>query len=327
MNSPPQVKILTDISIPQSKLWQEKTDNIRKAIKINIVGIASTPLFLGLLMFLRRNKYDVIITANLRTVFIVGLLQYFFRKKKCKHICLEMMLDEEKSSFFWLLKRFFQRKSFSQMDCIFVSSKSEIKTYSSRLNISPNKFQFLPFHTNIVEPRISEETEDYIFSAGRTERDYSTLIQAVKGLDHKLVIVTDKINVEKIRDGPGAEFLIDLPYQEYLKLLNKAKIVVIPLNPVVKSTGQVVMLEAMALGKPVIASRVTGSLDYIEDGVNGLLVNPKDVLDLRNKIVWLLDNPDRALEIGKKGFHFVKGNLTFEKYVATVLKGAYSLKT
>ncbi|MFH0930615.1 MAG: glycosyltransferase family 4 protein [Candidatus Zixiibacteriota bacterium] len=325
MNFTRKAKILTDISIPQNWLWQEETENIKEKVKINLSVIPNSSILLGLLIFLKRKKYDIIITANLKTGFILGLLQYLFRKKSCKHICLEMMLDEERSSFSWLVKRFLQRKAFSKMDCIFVSSRSEIQTYSRRLDINPEKFHFLPFHTNIVDPKPSEEKEDYILSAGRTERDYPTLIQAIKGLEIKLVIVADDHSLKKIKGASGVKILKDLPYPEYLELLKRAKAVVLPLNPVSKSTGQVVMLEAMALGKPVISSKVTGTLDYIEDGVNGLLVNPKDPTDLRNKLIWLLNKPDKAEQIGEKGFLFVKKHLTFDNYVAKVLKTAYSL--
>jgi len=164
-------------------------------------------------------------------------------------------------------------------------------------------------------------------SAGRTERDYLTLIRAIEGLGLGLIIVTDKNNLKNIRESSGVKILTDLPYEEYLELLKKAKIVVIPLNPRVKSTGQVVMLEAMSFGKPVIVSRVTGSLDYIQDGVNGLLVNPEDADDLRNKIIWLSGHPEKADEIGKRGFLLVKKSLSLERYVAEILEKAYSLRS
>lgn len=320
-----KIKILTDTFIYQSMLWQEKTNSITKT-KLGSIKIFRAPFFSALLMFLRRNSYEVIIISNLRTALIMGLLLYVFGKRKCKYICLELRLDEEKSSFFWLFKRLVQRKSFSQMDCIFVSSRSEVETYSNRLNITADRFKFLHFHTNMVDPTISVAREDFILAAGSTKRDYQTFIQAVTGLQQKIVVVTDQANMKKIKNGLNVEFFLNLPYQEYLRLLSKARMVVVPLNPVVQSTGQVVILEAMALGKPVIASRVTGTLDYIQDGVNGVLVKPKDAVDLRNKIDWLLGHPELAAEIGRKGFLFVKENSTYEKYISAILLKAYSLR-
>ena len=55
----------------------------------------------------------------------------------------------------------------------------------------------------------------------------------------------------------------------------------------------VVAREAMAYGRPVVASAVGGLLDAVEDGVTGLLVPPRDVTALRAALVRLLD--DRGL--------------------------------
>lgn len=63
----------------------------------------------------------------------------------------------------------------------------------------------------------------------------------------------------------------------------------------------IVALEAMALGKPVIASRVGGFSEIIEDGKDGLLFEPKNIFDLANKIVYVLTAEETHLE-------FIKNN-------------------
>jgi glycosyltransferase involved in cell wall biosynthesis len=52
-----------------------------------------------------------------------------------------------------------------------------------------------------------------------------------------------------------------------------------------------VILEAMALGIPVVASNIEGIPEIIEDGVNGFLVNPGDVEELSNKVIQVLKDP------------------------------------
>lgn len=59
-----------------------------------------------------------------------------------------------------------------------------------------------------------------------------------------------------------------------------------------------IMLEAMALGRPVIATRVGGVYRVIQDGVTGQLVPPSDSARLAEQMLQLLDDPARARQIG-----------------------------
>lgn len=62
-----------------------------------------------------------------------------------------------------------------------------------------------------------------------------------------------------------------------------------------------VLLEAMACGKPVIASNLPGVRSVVSDGEDGLLVQPGNVRDLAEKISMLLDHPQRRQEMGARG--------------------------
>ena len=62
-----------------------------------------------------------------------------------------------------------------------------------------------------------------------------------------------------------------------------------------------IMLEAMALGKPVIATGVDELYRLVHDGVNGLVVPPSDSSQLALKIVELLNDPIRARSLGQAG--------------------------
>jgi glycosyltransferase involved in cell wall biosynthesis len=63
----------------------------------------------------------------------------------------------------------------------------------------------------------------------------------------------------------------------------------------------VMMLEAMSLGIPVIASGVGGVLNVIDDGVTGLIVPPSDSRSLADRIISLLQEPSRILQLGLAG--------------------------
>jgi len=58
-------------------------------------------------------------------------------------------------------------------------------------------------------------------------------------------------------------------------------------------------LEAAAAGKPVVASRATGAVDSVLDGVTGMLVPIGDAQALASAIECLLNNPALAHQMGK----------------------------
>jgi spore coat protein SA len=74
-----------------------------------------------------------------------------------------------------------------------------------------------------------------------------------------------------------------------------------------------VILEAMSFEKPVVASSVGGVPEIIADGVNGLLVPPKNPDALATSVNYLLDNTKIAKEIGGNGRKTVLEKYCFEK--------------
>jgi glycosyltransferase involved in cell wall biosynthesis len=61
----------------------------------------------------------------------------------------------------------------------------------------------------------------------------------------------------------------------------------------------VALLEAMAYGKPIVATRVGGIPDVLVDGSEGLLVTPGDVAELAGAVSALVGDPDRAWALGR----------------------------
>jgi glycosyltransferase EpsD len=69
----------------------------------------------------------------------------------------------------------------------------------------------------------------------------------------------------------------------------------------------VAIMEAMACGLPVVASRIRGNVDLIEDDVNGFLCAPQDVDGFVEKIRRVLDEPALAEELRSNGLQKIKG--------------------
>lgn len=76
-----------------------------------------------------------------------------------------------------------------------------------------------------------------------------------------------------------------------------------------------VMLEAMALGKPVVASQVGGIADFFTNGEHALLVPKANHIKLADKIEYLIDNPDKARQLAVNGQRFVRQEFSVERMV------------
>ncbi len=87
-------------------------------------------------------------------------------------------------------------------------------------------------------------------------------------------------------------------------LLGRAHVLVAPSVPT--QSGQregipVVLMEAMSSGIPVVASRLSGIPELVDDGRSGLLVPPRDAAGLAEAIRLLADDPDLRAQFGRAG--------------------------
>ena len=79
-----------------------------------------------------------------------------------------------------------------------------------------------------------------------------------------------------------------------------ARLVVVPMQKgTLRSGGQQTLLNAMLMGKPTIAVGRRWADDYIDDGVNGLIVDYEDAQGMREAIRRLLDDPEARSPNGR----------------------------
>lgn len=75
------------------------------------------------------------------------------------------------------------------------------------------------------------------------------------------------------------------------------------------------LIDAAAAGRAVITSDVPGCRDAIVAGETGLLCRARDPADLAEKMVWMIDHPDRRMAMGKAGRRFAEQHFAIEAVV------------
>jgi glycosyltransferase involved in cell wall biosynthesis len=88
------------------------------------------------------------------------------------------------------------------------------------------------------------------------------------------------------------------PVENPVPLLSRMDIFVLPSHMEGMSNA---LLEAMAAGRPVVATDVGGNAEVVLDGVTGLLVPPRDPCRMADALLALLDDPARAGAMGAAG--------------------------
>lgn len=116
------------------------------------------------------------------------------------------------------------------------------------------------------------------------------------------------------RESPARDqilFLGKLQLEELKSLYARADIFVMPSR---QEGFGLAFLEAMALGKPVIAGDYGGTPEVVQDEVTGLLVDPENHEKLAERLVQLLQDEPLRRKLGEEGRRRVKENYTFKDF-------------
>lgn len=152
-------------------------------------------------------------------------------------------------------------------------SKEECAYYADLFGVDAGKFVYVPLG---LAPSVQNIGDDgYVFATGRSNRNYDFLVETLIGTDYKCTIACDSYHAKV--ENENVSVLTDCHGGDMLKLMARCHCVAIPLKDLKISSGQLVVLQAMSMGKPVVCTSSDGIKDYVEHGVTGLLVdNNKD---------------------------------------------------
>jgi glycosyltransferase involved in cell wall biosynthesis len=264
------------------------------------------------------NEYDVIVTWSERVSLSLMTLQHLTRKGK-PHVAM----------LYW-----FSRPSVQIPLRAFGDALQAIVTWSTvqrnyaieKLGIPHEKLYLIKHFVDQLfwSPRDSEV--DMISAAGAEMRDYPTLLSALAGTNVRCHIAADHVRVDRLgfarrlstesfarMAGPNVT-IGRKRVTELRDLYARSRFVVVPLRPSDTDNGITVILEAMAMGKPVICSRTQGQVDVIQEGVTGLFVPVGDAKAMRRAILDLWSDPARAAEMGRAARAYIEKHHTLEQF-------------
>ena len=123
--------------------------------------------------------------------------------------------------------------------------------------------------------------------------------------------------VEELSLGDRFKFLGYVRKEELIRLYQSATVYVIPSHYEGLPTT---LLEAMSCGLPVVATAVSGNLEVISSGENGILIPPKSPKEMADAISMLLDDKEMRKKLGKNARETIKKRFTWDIISDNVLR-------
>ncbi len=197
------------------------------------------------------------------------------------------------------VSRSLSRFALASVDRFIVHSSAEIEPYRAWLGVPGDRLHFVPLHYSIQPIEFAEEADQpFVLALGSAHCDYGTFAHAIARLGYRCVVVAP----------PHARQGVDLPAQVEVRcgldmracneLVQRARVVFVPVANDTTASGQVPLLTAMMYGRPVIATRCAGAADYVRDGIDGLLVGRGDAQGMAARLKLLWESPDHRRALG-----------------------------
>lgn len=217
-------------------------------------------------------------------------------------------------------------KVFRKIDCIISPSEfNKNQLVNGKLKYN----EIVTLHNFVNESERNDYVlGEYAFYLGRLskEKGILNLIEAIGDIPNaKLLIAGDGPERERI-EAYISEHKLDgritlLGYQNQdsiHKYITNSRFVVIP--SICNENCPYSVLEAMEIGKPIVASRIGGIPELIADGENGYLYKADDINELKEKLTLLLDNDDKVNRFAQKSRELYESYYSPDSYYNELIK-------
>ena len=214
------------------------------------------------------------------------------------------------SPFLNRLRLLYYRFVMRRVSCAVCHSTLETERYRSLFAGCRTDFVFVPWGGHVpapaevlahAAPLLRKDGLPCVVSAGRSGRDYPTLAAAVAALPCRLTIIcNERAALGGVVASDQVEVLTNTFYADYFMQLLQADVVVVPLQVEDISAGQMVVIQAMAMARPLVVTRTPTIGDYLHDSDTALLVPRGDTSAMAGAIRQLLDDPAAAAAMGRR---------------------------
>jgi glycosyltransferase involved in cell wall biosynthesis len=303
-----------NLLLPNQRYWFLKHWP-KKNLKTEVMGLSKKSIFerkflrfylwMPFKALLKAGKYDLILCFHSQ----VGLPLAFMMKLLSIKTPLVIIDVEGFGRKHKLWQKWFVAWASRKVSIVFYLAKVQKEDYARYYPQILDKAEFLPLGIDLSRfPYKKEIPEDYILSIGYQGsdfRDWKTLIKGFNLLKTKTrlkIVGRTGLNPDEIGNCAleNVEFVKMCSLPELNQYVLKSKFVVLPLPERRQALGQMTLLGAMALGKPVIVPEVPGVKDYVTDNQDGIFYQPGNAHSLAEKMQYLLDNPSVVKKLGKE---------------------------
>ncbi len=200
-------------------------------------------------------------------------------------------------------------------------SSAERDEYARLLRLPAERFVFLPTPWAAPSDVPTPTDGGFALALGQSNRDYATLFRAVKSLEIPVTVVAaDEAPFGGETPPENVTVCFNTDHNTTNALIASARLHLIPLHPTSFSSGQTVLLRAMAAYKACIVSAVPGVTDYVEENQTAVLVPPADEAALRETLLRLWSDAKECERLGKNAAKAVCERFGFAAFVKHLLE-------
>lgn len=308
-----------------------------------LMTLLRTPIAPGIKGYIRKRaekKEKIIVHAHSPPP-----LPAYYAARATNNLVLTYHCDEELptpigSLIVWLYRSIFGRYTAKKAKRIIASTASYAKTskllWNRKVDIVP-----MAVDTKVFKPVDPSQLRDELVDRGIIKKGDKVVLFVGRLVQHKgleeIIACANYVNAKFLICGSGPlkdRLEKDIESQglkDKVKLLGSIEdellpyyyslcdLFVLPSHSRLEAFG-IVLLEAMACGKPIIASDIPGSREIVVEGHNGLLAEPLNAMDLAEKINEILQNEKSAEEMGRNGRRLAEERYSWDRITDEIIR-------